>query len=249
MKENDIKRLSKKVAHCTSLSRREATEIIKKGEISVDGNVEKDPARILDGKEVITKSGILLEEMKAPEYYVFNKQKNMCFDKKNEKNRPSVLEIMSKTTKANLQSIYPITDKMCGLVILTDDREVCQKFDTGSQTVKQVFEIKLENKLLKRDQTSLEKLFTKQRQILYKNSVFSTEENITIIIVEMYGLDSEKILEIINNKGFQVQKMDRTYFGGITKKDISRGWYRKMDDKEVVLFKHFFNPPKVKTEL
>jgi 23S rRNA pseudouridine2605 synthase len=244
MEKENVLRLSKKVAACTGLSRREASDTIKKGNILVDGKVEKDPSFILTGKEEVKMGENLLTERIEPEYYAFNKAKSMNFEKVNDKKRPSVKDIMAKTSKAELTSLYPLPDFMCGLLILTNDPALIDKFSTGIPVIKQVFELEctFESKSFpeKKCVTALQKI----KDLRFKKSHFEMNDSGCVITLEMYGHSPEKVSEIFYKNKIDVRKTDRIYFGGITKKDISRGWFRKLTNQEIILLKHFFNPSK-----
>lgn len=246
MEESEIIRLSKKLANASALSRREATEVIKKGEVSVNGEIIKDPAFVLSGTENILYKGQLIKEKVHHEYFVFNKAKNMCFDKKSEKNRPSVIEIVQKTSSGNFLSVHPISDEMCGLLILTNDADIVTKFEKKESVVKQLYELVLPKETPDTDLEKIKNYLFDEKTIKCKHvNVVRSDENITLI-VEMYGFDMDLVLQYLLVEKLKYIKLDRVYFGGITKKDISRGWFRPMSKQEIILLKHFYNPPPTK---
>ncbi|MBK6364489.1 MAG: hypothetical protein IPL63_01770 [Saprospiraceae bacterium] len=248
MEKENVLRLSKKVAACTGLSRREASDTIKKGGIQVDGKIEKDPSLILTGKEEVKMGENVLKERVELEYYAFNKAKSMNFEKANDKKRPSVKEIMAKTSKAELVSLYPLPDLMCGLLILTNDQSLADKFATKIPIVKQVFDIECKINGAIFPEKKWFNALQKVKDLRFKKSTFEINDSQCSVSLEVYGHDPEKIAEIMQKNKLEPIKTDRTYFGGITKKDISRGWFRKLTQQEVILLKHFFNPSKSNTK-
>ena len=42
-----------------------------------------------------------------------------------------------------------------------------------------------------------------------------------------------------NNSVFSDEKLDRVYYGGLTKKDLPRGRYRHLTEREVIMLRHF----------
>lgn len=246
MEESEIVRLSKKLANASELSRREASDVIKKGEVSVNGEVIRDPAFVLSGTEEILYKGHPVKEKVVYEYFVFNKAKNMNFSKKSDKNRPSVIEILKKTSQINLSSVHSISDEMCGLLMLTNDEEIVTKFDKKESVVKQLYELVLPKDTLDVDVDKIKSFIFSQIVIKCKHINVVRSEDQIVLIVEMYGFDMDLVLQYLKTENLDYVKLDRVYFGGITKKDISRGWFRPMSKQEIILLKHFYNPPPTK---
>lgn len=239
-------RLSKMLASNTKLSRREASEAIRKGEVKVNGKIEKNPAFELSDKDVVTYKNEDLTEWVPTEFVLFNMSKTMLLNEKNEKNRPSVMDIVKKQVATPLTSVHGLPDEMCGLLLLTNDGEVIQKFDTKLPIVKQIYECTFET-LLEKDQIAeISDSFNAISGLACKKIQTETKENQTVLTFECYGFGIEQAFEIFKNRDISLVKMDRTYLGGLTKKDIGRGWFRKLTEEEIIRFRHFFNPPQNK---
>lgn len=249
MKEESGKeiRLSKAVAARTGLSRREATSEIQRGAVSVNGVQELNPARIIqDGDKILYKEKAL-EELFPTVYYVFNKPKSMLWEGKSEKNRPSVLDIMRKNFEGPLTSVYPIQDHYCGLVIMTNDEEVIQKFTDKTPLVKQVFECTFSKESDLKENAKFDDLVTQITGLHGKKTWLKQALDSTVVSFEIYGKGFEEVEKKILESGLKIGKIDRIFFGGITKKDIGRGWFRSLSEEEIRSLKYFFNP--LKSEL
>lgn len=240
-------RLSKILAAHTGLSRREATSEIQRGEVSVNGVKESNPARIIQEGDRILYKDKALTEIFPLVYYVFNKPKSMLWEGKNEKKRPSVLEIMRKNFAGPLTSVYPIPDHYCGLAIITNDEDVIQKFNEKTPLVKQIFECTWTQEAGKKELENLADVLTSIPGLYYKKTTILEADDCVTASFEVYGKGFETAEKTLLASGPKIQKIDRIFFGGITKKDIGRGWFRILTPEETLRLKYFFNP--LKSEL
>ena len=239
-------RLSKMLASNTSLSRREASEAIRKGDVTVNGKIEKNPALELSDKDIVAYKNEDLKKMVSTEFILFNKAKTMLLHEKNDKKRPSVMDIVKKQIAGSLTSVHGLPDEMCGLLLLTNDTDVIQKFESKLPLVKQIYECTFDALLTKDQIGRLTDLLSEMNGLVSKNIQTEPKENQTVLTFECYGFGVEQAFEMMKNQDIPLVKMDRTYLGGLTKKDIGRGWFRKLTDEEIIRFRHFFNPPQNK---
>ena len=237
--ENTTLRLTKKVAECSELSRREAATAIKKGEITVNGVVEKNPAAEIQETDIVARNGQPLVKKEKAEYFLFNKAKGMLFSEKSDKNRPSVLEIMAKYSKASLSSVQPIPDSACGLLLLSNDTVIIDAFQHKKKSIRQKYEVILKGILDRETLASLEKSWRSGKIPGFLDSKAEQKEDECVLEIDIQGDGIEQILDSLRQKNWTVIKADRVSMGGMTKKDISRGWYRPLSEKEIIWLKHF----------
>lgn len=237
--ENKTLRLTKKVAECSELSRREAATVIKKGEITVNGVVEKNPAAEIQPTDIIARNGQPLKKREKAEYFLFNKAKGMLFSEKSDKNRPSVLEIMAKYSKASLSSVQPIPDSACGLLLLSNDEEIIKAFQSREKSIRQKYEVVLKGYVDTEAVATLEKTWRSGEIPGFLHAKAEQKEHECVLEIEIHGYGIEQILDSLDKNQWQVVKADRVSMGGMTKKDISRGWYRPLTEKEIIWLKHF----------
>lgn len=237
--ENKTIRLTKKVAECSALSRREAALAIKKGEITVNGVVEKNPAAEIQPGDVIARDGQELIKKEKAEYYLFNKPKSMLFSDKSDKKRPSVLEIMAKTSKASLSSVLPIPDFMCGLLLLSNDDSLIISFSHQKKSLRQKYEVVLaglpDSALL----SSLEAKWKEDKSLGILQCSREVKNDNVVLEIEMNHPGVERLVSDLTGHDCVIIKTDRVGLGSMTKKDISRGWYRPLTEKEIIWLKHF----------
>ncbi|HMR89649.1 MAG TPA: pseudouridine synthase [Saprospiraceae bacterium] len=238
--EDNILRLNKFVAHCGVTNRRKAMEIIKAGEISINNVVELNPFYELKPEDIVTYKGKYLEIAEKKVYLLLNKPKNMPFKHEVASSKPDIAALMKKKVDVSVTPIDALSENSAGLVILTNDKELIEKFKAGERKIKKVFQVSLDKKISEEDLLKIRagielngKLFAVQGV----NHVQDLGEN-EVGIEVMSGTD-EDIVQLFATLNYEVQKLDRTFYGGMTKKDLKRGWSRFLTDKEVIFLKHF----------
>ncbi len=238
--EDNILRLNKFVAHCGIANRRKAMEIIKAGEIRVNDTAELNPFYELKAEDIVIYKGKILEIEEKKVYILLNKPKNMPIKHQGEHTKPDVMELMKKKTEAKVTAIDSLTEMSAGLLILTNDKEAIEKFKGGNRKVKKVYQVSLNKNITDED------LIKIRSGIDIKGTVFSVlginhvqDLGVDAIGIEVMKGSDEDIILVFATLGYEVIKLDRTFYAGMTKKDLKRGWSRFLTEKEVIFLKHF----------
>ncbi|MBK9735708.1 MAG: rRNA pseudouridine synthase [Saprospiraceae bacterium] len=238
--EEEILRLNKFIAHCGICNRRKAADLIKKGEISVNEVVERNPFYELQNSDKVYYKGKLVEIEEVKVYLLFNKPKNMVISHPGEANKPDVMTLIRKKTDIKVELLDMPQETTAGLVILTNDNQVLDKYHHPDHRIKKMYHVLLDKEI------SDEDLF----QIREGIRSTSGKYNITGIDriedlgeqalgVEIHIGNDSTLYQLFEKLGYVVTKMDRTYYAGLTKKDLKRGWSRFLTEKEVIFLKHF----------
>jgi len=237
MEPEDKIRLNKYIASRTGLTRREAAEAIKAGRVTVNGEKITDPATFADADATILVDDKPLSAHARPEYWLLNKARDMALSGP-ESEKLDVVALMRKKSAAALEPILPLESWMSGLQLLTSDAELMTKFEHEERPVKQFFELELESAV---DAEALQQII----ELLQKECPgFKGADHIKAkshhwLGIEWSGTGAALMREKLELSGFKVISLDRLYLGGLTKKDLSRGWSRPLEEKEVVFFKYF----------
>jgi 23S rRNA pseudouridine2605 synthase len=233
-------RLNKYVAHAGICSRRKAADLVKAGEVSVNGEVEKNPAYEVQDKDVISYQGkeIKLEQNKV--YLLLNKPKNYVTTLSDERDRKTVMDLVRNKVK---ERIYPVgrLDRMTtGLLLLTNDGDLAKKLTHPSHGVKKIYQVLLDRDV---DQIDIEKIRDgfelEDGEVEVDNISYVKGEGKNTIGVEIHMGKNRIVRRIFEHFDYRVIKLDRVYFGGLTKKDLPRGFTRPLSEQEIVMLKHF----------
>jgi len=237
--EEDIKiiRLNKYLAHCGEWTRKQAVDIIKQGEVLVNGVQEVNPFYEVHDQDIVTLRGKVLAPVTRPEYLLTNKAKNNHILSNKEAENPAVEDLIKKTTQIQLSPMLQCPDMMSGLMLWSNDQALGEKL-SYQHKLKAVFTMNFD---LVVDQKMITKLLNKAKKLAINITGLSyvDGDNMQELGVEMIGGHPVALYQFFQSNHLHPIKMDCTFIGGLTKKDLKRGWSRLLTDKEIIFLKHF----------
>lgn len=238
--EMAILRLNKFIAHTGLCNRKEAVDIIKKGEITVNGQVLTEPFYAVQPDDVVCYKGNILAIKEKMEYFLINKAKNTPITSSTVSNKPSVSDLIKKNSKALLTPAGHFSDESSGLMLMTNDVDMISKLKNPGNRVKSVFDIETDRDVSQDDIQYFENIVKDQNhnpRILGVD--FPDHDNKKRVGVSMIGGSISDISSVFDKINHHIMKVDCTFFGGLTKKDLKRGWSRALTEQEVIFLKHF----------
>lgn len=233
-------RLNKYVAHAGICSRRKAAELVKAGEVEVNGKTEINPAYEVQDEDVISYQGktIQLEQNKV--YLLLNKPKNYVTTLSDERDRKTVMDLVKNKVS---ERIYPVgrLDRMTtGLLILTNDGDLAKKLTHPSHGVKKIYQAVLDKELELEDLEKIKNGFELEDGKVEVDAInYVKDEPKNTIGVEIHMGKNRIVRRMFEHFDYRVIKLDRVYFGGLTKKDLPRGFSRPLTERELVMLRHF----------
>lgn len=239
-------RLNKYLSHSGFGSRRETTEAIKKGAVTVDGNKIIDPAfEVIEGAEVKCHGKLASPQIKHA-YWVINKASKVPLSSAD---HISMEKILKTKSGKELRSIGDISDESCGLVIMTDDPKLIEIYTNNLHTAKSQFTVTLSDPVAKNTLETIKSNEESYHPYGIVNLIITSDnlETTDRITIETIGVRDTEIYTFLADNKLQFAKVDREWFNGITKKDLKRGWSRQLTEKEKIFLLHF--APKASSNL
>jgi len=234
-------RLNKYIAHCGICSRREAVELVKKGQIQINGSVITEPGTLVNpGDKVSFKGKVIQPEVKKV-YYLMNKPKGVITTLEDEKGRKTVMDIIKFKIKERIFPVGRLDRATTGLLILTNDGDLAKKLTHPSHKVKKIYHVVLDKPVSSDDLIKIKKGVKLEDGIAlvdkvdYVNGAPGKNE----LGIEIHIGKNRIVRRIMEHLGYEVVKLDRVYLAGLTKKDLPRGFVRPLTDQEVIMLKHF----------
>jgi 23S rRNA pseudouridine2605 synthase len=248
MKLNSNSSSSKKTAHTTRLnkfiansgicSRREADMYIAMGMVKINGKIivemgyqvkPGDDVRY-DGRRVISDK---------PAYVLLNKPKGFLASVKKGTYKKDVLELIDGATTYRIDPVNSMDRTSTGLLLFTNDTELKIKLKKATQGINKVFQVVLDKNLV---QSDLEKIregvvIDKFDKIEVDAISFIRGESKRKVGVELSTERHRAIFHIFEKLGYKVEQVDRVVFAHLTKKDLPRGKWRHLNEREINLFK------------
>ncbi len=233
-------RLNKYVAHCGICSRRKASEYIFEGLVKVEGRVIKEPGyRISPKDEVRYRDEVIQPEIRKV-YILLNKPKDAVTTASDEKGRRTVFDLIGNDVPERIFSVGRLDRATTGLLLLTNDGDLSKRLSHPKHKVKKVYHVFLDKPVTDAHLDSIGKGLTLEDGLAMVDGVSHVKgKDKNEVGIELHIGKNRIVRRIFEHLGYRVVKLDRMYFGGLTKKDLPRGRYRFLGEKEIIMLKHF----------
>ena len=224
-------RLNRFIANSGLCTRREADELIKKGEIKVNGKVEKTLGiQVRVGIDDVAH----LDRPLAGEvmrFILMNKPRAYVVEGKGGK---SIFALMHDACEERVYPVTPLGVIDIGLQLFTNDKELITRIKQNGSKESSLYHITFSEQIDEPKLTRLRKGIKVGKGIFDVTEVILTEGGEGKAIGLMPKVDDPKrIKEAFRVLGLKIEKFDRVLFSGLTKKNLPRGKWRALSDKEV----------------
>lgn len=233
-------RLNKYIAHAGVCSRRKAGDLVKAGEIKVNGKTETNPAIELEPTDTVEYQGRVLRVHSKKIYLLLNKPKNVITTMEDDRGRKTVWDVVQSKVNTKIYPVGRLDRNTTGLLLMTNDGDLAHKLSHPSKKVKKIYQVVLDKPLTEIDINKISKGVTlEDGKAVVDVVTYIQESPPTHIGVELHSGKNRIIRRIFEHLGYQVVTLDRVYYAGLTKKDLPRGWSRLLKKKEIIMLKHF----------
>ncbi|MGZ8558555.1 MAG: pseudouridine synthase [Chitinophagaceae bacterium] len=232
--------LNKFIAHSGISGRREAAEIVKEGKVKVNNAVVTEPGFKVSAKDDIRVNGKKIFLAKNLVYILLNKPKDFLTTTDDPQGRKTVLDIVGKATPERIYPVGRLDRNTSGVLLLTNDGELSQKLTHPSNNIKKVYAITLNRPLEKKDFDKILKGVMLEDGMANVDALaYADIQDKTILGIEIHSGRNRIVRRIFEALGYDVKNLDRVIFAGLTKKNVERGKWRFLSEKEVRDLKHF----------
>lgn len=237
---SDLMPLNKFIAHAGVSGRREAAEMVKKGLVKVNGELITEPGHKVSAKDEVKVNGKKVFPAKNLVYILLNKPKDYITTTDDPQNRKTVLDIISRATKERVYPVGRLDRNTSGVLLLTNDGELAQKLTHPSNEIKKVYTVTLNKPLEKKDFDQILKGVQLEDGMASVDALaYADVKDKMILGVEIHSGRNRIVRRIFEHLGYDVRNLDRVIFAGLTKKNIERGKWRFLTEKEVRDLKYF----------
>jgi|GEM_PF-141857 len=231
--------LNKYIAHAGVCGRREAAEMVKLGQVQVNGDIVFEPATKVTEKDVVKLKGKKLTLQIKYFYFLLNKPKDHITTTKDEKGRKTVLDLFKDIEEA--KHLYPVgrlDRNTTGVLLITNDGELAQQLTHPSFEVKKIYEATLDRPVAKKDLEAIASGITLEDGDIKADQVgYPDAKDKSVVGIEIHSGKNRIVRRIFEHLGYEVKKLDRVMFAGLTKKNVERGKWRYLSEKEVRILK------------
>ena len=229
-------RLNKYIAHAGICSRREADELIAAGSVKVNGKVVTEMGyQVMPGDEVQYGGEKLRSERLR--YFLLNKPKGFITTTDDPQERRTVMMLMDGCCAERIYPVGRLDRATTGLLLFTNDGELAKKLTHPSTQVYKIYQVELNKPVTKEDMKKLLEGIELEDGPMHVDDIQYAAVGKTIdkriVGVELHSGRNRIVRRLFEALGYEVHKLDRTTFAGLTKKDLPRGRWRELTEKEV----------------
>lgn len=238
--------LNKFLAHCGIASRREAVSLIIAGKVIVNKNLITQPAFKVNERDDIFYNGKRISVTKNLVYILLNKPKDYITTTNDPQNRKTVLQLVKAATDRRVYPVGRLDRNTSGVLLLTNDGDLTQKLTHPSFNIKKVYEAHLDKPLTKKDfEKILGGLQLEDGEIHADALAYADSKDKSIIGIELHSGRNRIVRRIFESLGYEVKGLDRVMYANLTKKNVERGKWRYLNEKEVRQLKYSNSKSKI----
>jgi 23S rRNA pseudouridine2605 synthase len=235
--KTDEIRINRYIANSGACSRRDADELIRSGQVTVNGRLVTDfGTKVKYGDDVRLKNKKLSAEKKV--YILMNKPKDYVTTVEDPHADRTVLDLIGDGCTERVYPVGRLDKATTGVLLLTNDGELTGKLTHPRYNRKKIYHVFLDRDVARNDLFRLTEGIDLDGENVAADAVSYTDaEDRSQIGIELHSGKNRVIRRMFETLGYKVKKLDRVYFAGLTKKNLPRGKWRFLTEKEIVMLK------------
>ncbi|MGD2034695.1 MAG: pseudouridine synthase [Bacteroidales bacterium] len=236
-KEPDEIRLNKYIAGSGLCSRREADEYIKAGLIRVNGKTVTQLGTKVKPTDDIRYNNARIRSERLV-YVLLNKPKDYITTLRDPFAKKTVLDLVQNACKERIFPVGRLDRNTTGVLLLTNDGELTKKLTHPSHNKVKVYHVTLNKSLSDGNFQQILKGVTLEDGVISADGLnYIDNSDKKQIGIELHSGRNRIVRRLFNHLGYDIKKLDRVYFAGLTKKGLPRGKWRFLSEKEVNMLK------------
>ena len=228
-------RINQFIAHSGISSRREADKLIVAGLVSVNGKVITEMGFRVLPTDVVKFNNESISSEKL-QYLLLNKPKGYLVSD-NPGKKKTVEELIGKACKERVYPVGRLDRQSSGLLLYTNDGAMSKKLTNPKQRFKKIYHISLDKNLKHGDMKKMVDTAGAVHFLDIQTMAYVQNASKKEVGIEINGGKNKSIVDMFEKMDYKVTKLDRVYYGGLTKKDITRGRFRFLTEQEIALLK------------
>ncbi len=217
-------RLNVYVSQSGLCSRRKADDLIKAGEITVNHWPTTDPSYVVQENDAVRHKKVIIKP-ESLSYLVMNKPEGYVTTLRDQFNRPTVMDLLDKNVKNRVYPIGRLDYNTTGILLLTNDGDLAQKLSHPRSNVKKVYRITLKEPITSNDALKIQHGVYLTDGLAKVDSLRQGHDKKTADVAIHSGRN-RVIRRIFEGLGYNIKKLDRVFFAGMSHKGIQCGDWR-----------------------
>ena len=231
-------RLNKYIANSGACSRRDADIYIQSGNVKVNGIPVIEMGYMVKPGDVVNFDGAVLTPEKK-EYILLNKPKNFTTALDEGQEYRNVLELVRGSTNSKIGAVGRMDKNTTGLLLFTNDTDMIRKFTLPNQKSSKIYQVSLDKNLKFEDLEKISKgLVLDGHRVFVEEISYIENEAKSEVGLKLRSSNVKVVRNIFEHFSYDVLRIDRVAFAGLTKKNLPRGNWRFLTDQEIINLKN-----------
>ena len=234
---NEPLRLNKFLANAGICSRREADEFIQAGVVSVNGEVVTElGTKIKRTDEIKFHDQPVTLEKKV--YVLLNKPKDCVTTSDDPQQRKTVMDLVKNVCPERIYPVGRLDRNTTGVLLLTNDGDLASKLTHPKFLKKKVYHVFLDKNVTAHDMQQIAQGIELDDGEIHADAIeYASDTDKSQVGIEIHSGKNRIVRRIFEHLGYRVVKLDRVQFAGLTKKNLRRGDWRFLTEKEVEMLR------------
>lgn len=230
-------RLNRFVANAGVCSRREADKYIAAGLVTVNGKPVTEMGVKVKMSDDVRFDGRRLDAEKKV-YVLLNKPKDFVTTTSDPHAERTVMELIENACDERIYPVGRLDRSTTGVLLFTNDGEMADRLTHPSHNIKKIYQVSLDKPVTKNDLLQIADGVELEDGLIAADAIsFIDPADKTEIGLEIHSGKNRVVRRIFEHLGYKVKKLDRVFFAGLTKKNLPRGRWRMLSQKEVQFLK------------
>jgi 23S rRNA pseudouridine2605 synthase len=231
--------LNKYVAHSGLCSRRDAADLVKQGRVSVNGKPVTEPGTKVLATDTVKVNGKTIVISNNHVYILLNKPKDYITTTEDPTGRKTVLDLVRRATTERVYPVGRLDRNTSGVLLLTNDGDLAQKLAHPKHEIRKIYHVTLDRALTKGDfEKILAGVQLEDGLATVDALAYAEAKDKAQVGLEIHSGKNRIVRRIFEHLGYDVRGLDRVMYAGLTKKNVQRGKWRLLTDKEIRILKY-----------
>ena len=237
-KASDELRLNKYISNSGVCSRRDADIYIQSGNVKVNGIPVTEMGYLVKLTDVVNFDGTILTPEKKV-YILLNKPKNFTTAMEEHEEHRNVLELLRGATTSKIAPVGRMDKNTTGLLLFTNDTDMIRKFGLPTQKSSKIYQVSLDKNLKFEDLEKIQKgMMIDGHRVAVEEISYIEKEPKSEVGLKLKSSNVKVVRAIFEHFDYDVLRIDRVAFAGLTKKNLPRGNFRLLTEQEIINLKN-----------
>ena len=192
---------------------------------------------LVQRNDVVKYAGRLLNAEKLV-YILVNKPKDYITTTEDPEDRHTVMELIAGACSERVYPVGRLDRNTTGLLLFTNDGELAEKLMHPSNGVQKIYQVELDKPITTEDFDAIKAGFDLEDGFVKADEVGIVTPDAMVVGIEIHSGRNRIVRRIFEHLGYDVLKLDRTAYAGLNKKELPRGKWRFLNEREVVRLKY-----------